>query len=436
MDLKWNTYSKIGETSGFGEVYEARKIVNGIEQPGNFALKKLTKTDEDSIERFKREVRYLDKLDHPRIVKCEGYGLQAEPYFYTMARYKTSLSSIQNSLANDLFRLKTIYNNILEGIEYLHIEGYYHRDLKPGNVLLNSDNDLVLCDLGLCVNPLIERGVRITRTYMAGGSEYYSSPEQDDSLKRVDHRTDIYSFGKMLYEAFTGTRPRVLDMNQLPPAIQFVIRKCTKESPSERFDSISLVKQHFNNAMDILIAGDQVNDLLQIIDELNKFDVFDFIANESVLIDKLADSLSRVDDDQYLHENIMKINSEVYYNLYDKYPDLTKRITHIFIEDINNQNWPFSYTDTLAIKYREIFKNIDDIDIKEKLLLSILNLGANHNRWYVMGVFIELLYTIVDEGDAHSIYHTLSSESYALDRVLSNINIDFDKLHSVLKKLF
>ncbi|MGQ4666516.1 serine/threonine-protein kinase [Metabacillus halosaccharovorans] len=431
----WKYSDKLGENSGFGEVYKAKKVINDIEQSEEYALKKLVKLDDDSIERFKREVRYLIKLDHPRIVKCEGSRLSSEPYFYTMKKYNMSLSDVQPTLSEELSRLKVIYNNILDGLEYLHSEGYYHRDLKPGNVLLNSDNDLVLCDLGLCVNPLIERGERLTRTYIAGGSEYYCSPEQFVSLKYVDHRTDIYSFGKMLYEAFTGDTPRVLQINQLPPAIQYIVRKCTQEEVNDRFDSVATLKVHFNTAMDILTQEDDENDLLQIINELNELDMFDLIIN-STLIDKLASSITKVEEEEELHEYMMKISEDAYSSLYDKYQDLTKNLIRKFIGYIDSQGWPYSYTDTLADKYKVLFDVATDIDTKELLLKSLLNLGESHNRWYVMGVFVGMLYSVEDEGMGYSIYHTLSDEEYNLNRVANNVNIDFSSLLPILKRLF
>lgn len=158
----WRLGNRIGDQSGFGQVFEAKKVVNGIIQKEEYVVKKLIKLDDDSIARFKREVRYLTKLDHPRIIKSEGNNLQEEPYFYSMLKYKTSLQSIMPQLSSDYQRLQLVFNNILEGLEYLHNEGYYHRDLKPANVLYNSDNDLVLCDLGLCVNSNSDDSTRLT----------------------------------------------------------------------------------------------------------------------------------------------------------------------------------------------------------------------------------------------------------------------------------
>ncbi|MDF9449480.1 serine/threonine-protein kinase [Bacillus toyonensis] len=435
--ISWSLVAPIGEPSGFGIVFESKKIINGVEQPGDYVLKQLKQLDLDSIERFKREVRYLTKLDHPRIVKCEGYALENEPYFYTMNKYKNSLSAVQPEISRDFSRLKLVYNNVLEGLEYLHSEGYFHRDLKPGNVLLNSDNDLVLCDLGLCVNTTAEGSQRLTRTQMIGGSEYYCSPEQAaNSLKYVDHRTDIYSFGKMLYEAFTGERPYVLDLNKVPPAVQAVIRKCNRENRDERYNSVEELRLHFNIAMDLLIEGSEGNNLLQIINDINKFNEYDFLVDQTKIVDRLADALAKIEDEEKLHETMMKINGIVYKYLYTQYPDLVGRIVSEFIEYIGRQGWPFTYTDTLGTKYSVLFKQIDDNEIKEKILLGLLELGTSHNRWSVMGDFTNLLYSVQDDPLAYSVYHSLSEHAYDLEVIGRNMSVDKSALHTVIKKLF
>ncbi|WP_439875421.1 serine/threonine-protein kinase [Bacillus mycoides] len=434
--VTWKPIGRIGEPSGFGVVYAARRYVNGFEQEGDYVVKELSNLDEDSIARFQREVRYLTKLDHPRIIKCEDYGLENPPYFYVMRRYTTSLSTVLPELMGNFPRLKVIFNNVLEGLEYLHSEGYYHRDLKPANVLLNSDNDLVLCDLGLCINASSDDSTRLTRTHMGIGTRFYCSPEQEMDLKSVDHRTDIYSFGKMLYEAFTHSRPNILDLTVLPAAIQYVVKLCTREHRENRFDSVEELRQHFNRAMDILIDGASEDDLLIILDKINQFGELDFVVDGEAAINKLANALDNLKENEQLHETMMSIPAKAYELLFAQYPDLLKRLITEFVRTVDSQGWPFSYTDTLANKYYEIFKNTHDTDIHEDLLKSLLTLGASHNRWYVMGRFVDLLKLVKDESEAHSIYHALYDEDYYLKRVMSNVIIDKSTLHPIIGRLF
>lgn len=435
--VQWKKGKRIGDESGFGEVYEAKMFINGEEQAGDYVLKKLVQLDDDSIGRFKREVRYLTKLDHPIIVKAVGYNLQEEPYFYSMMKYQSSLKNVIPQLSTDYSRLLLVFNNILDGLEYLHNEGYYHRDLKPANVLYNSDSDLVLCDLGLCVNSNSDDSSRLTITHMGAGTKYYCSPEQETDLRSVDQRTDIYSIGKMIYEAFTGCKPPVLDFNQLPAAIQYVVKKSTKENRDDRYETISVLRQHFNNAMELLINGSSQDDLLTVINEINRLDTLDIVfVDHNHIVDKLAHLLSRISGDEQFQEILMSISGNSFNVLEFKYPDLVKSLMFEFIQSINSQRWPFTYTDTLANKYEEIFINIKDTDIKGDILKGVLSLGVGHNRWYVMYKFITMLAEIKDDPEAHSIYHILSSESYELKRIYETISIEIDSLHPVIRRLF
>jgi len=312
--------------------------------------------------------------------------------------------------------------------------GYYHRDLKPGNVIGNSDEDLVLCDLGLCINPLFE-GDRLTRTNMYGGTKFYCSPEQEQSLKYVDNRTDIYAFGKMLYEAFTGTTPPALNITSLPTPVQFLIRKATKENKDERFTSVKELKQHFNLSMDLLIEGVEEGSLNAVINEINQLDEAD-LANNDTLINRLADHISRIDDKIVLNDAIMQIPGLAFGLLESHFPDLFKEVIADSLELINSQSWPFSFTDTIADKLKSIFINIDDLDVRSDILKSILNLGVSHNRWYVMGVFVELMQTIQREDEAYNVFHSLSEFDHELHRVNNTISIDFHRLHNVIRRLF
>lgn len=429
--------NRVGDQSGFGQVFEAVRIVNGVEQEEAYVVKKLIQLDDDSIARFKREVRYLTKLDHPRIVKTQGNHLGKEPYFYSMLKYQSSLQSLMPQLSVDYKRLRLIFNNILEGLEYLHNEGYYHRDLKPANILYNSDSDLVLCDLGLCIDINSDDSSRLTLTHMGAGTRYYTSPEQQTDLKSVDLRTDIYSIGKMIYEAFTGNRPMPLDIVSLPPAIQYVVKKCTRQRRVERFKTVEELRRHFNMAMDLLINEPSNSDLLSIINKVNSFDELDDFSseNENIVID-LARLLGELKEDEQLQEMVMKVSGKTFNLLEDKHPDLFIQLLMEFINSINSQGWPFSYTDTIANKYEEIFNNVTDIDSKGEILKGLLLLGTSHNRWYVMQKFITLLAQIKNETEAYSIYHILSNEEYDLRRVNNAISINENDLHMVIRRLF
>ena len=86
--ISWTIGKKIGDPGGYGEVFESIRKIDGIDQPGKYALKKLIRTDSESIARFQKEVRLLKTLSHPRIVKIEGFQLKTVPYIYIGPSFK------------------------------------------------------------------------------------------------------------------------------------------------------------------------------------------------------------------------------------------------------------------------------------------------------------------------------------------------------------
>jgi serine/threonine-protein kinase len=99
-----------------------------------------------------------------------------------------------------------IAGDILEALDYAHRRGIFHRDVKPSNVLLEEDNRALLIDFGIAVAVGEERR---TRTGVVVGTPLYMSPEQITRPKNIDHRSDVYSVGCLIYEMLTGQTPFV-----------------------------------------------------------------------------------------------------------------------------------------------------------------------------------------------------------------------------------
>lgn len=89
--LEWTNEAKIGEPGGFGVVYKSRKKMEKIIGTKEFAKKVLVVEDEDSIERFKKEVRLTKRLNHPNVVEIIDENLNIKPYFYIMQLYEYSM---------------------------------------------------------------------------------------------------------------------------------------------------------------------------------------------------------------------------------------------------------------------------------------------------------------------------------------------------------
>ena len=252
----WKRKTKIGD-GGFGVVYSCS-------QDGDstlYALKELQAgSPPEAVDRFITEVRILSSLDHPNIVKVYGKRLNSTPQFYVMPLYKRSLDSDLATLTGNETRILPIFCAILDGVEYAHAQGVLHRDLKPLNVLMNSECDVVVSDFGL--GRIIDSdSTRKTFTGQSMGSYFYTAPEQFVDAKKVDHRADIFSLGRILYAMYSGTTPIAPDTSKLQPGIAFIINKCTQHDPARRFQSVTDLKVAWQSLFDPSHRDSEIGEL-------------------------------------------------------------------------------------------------------------------------------------------------------------------------------
>jgi serine/threonine-protein kinase len=166
--------------------------------------------------RFEREAKALAKLNHPNIVGILDYGVATNMPYLVMELLKgSSLAELLNTSAPlEPERAFNIFRQILQGLSYVHEQGFVHRDLKPGNVFLQpvseSGEHVKLLDFGLAkaVAPENAEGeqVSLTRSGEIFGTPGYIAPEQFSGVG-VDERADIYAAGVILFEMLAGHKP-------------------------------------------------------------------------------------------------------------------------------------------------------------------------------------------------------------------------------------
>jgi serine/threonine-protein kinase len=167
-----------------------------------------------SRERFRREVLVSARLQHPNIVPVLDAGeAGGEPYFvmaYVDGEPLSARIEREGKLANA--EAVRILRDVARALSYAHAQGFVHRDIKPGNVLLTSGS-AVVADFGIA--KALAAGIHksgddhgtLTRVGMSVGTPAYMAPEQAAGDARTDHRADLYSFGVMAYEMLTGLNP-------------------------------------------------------------------------------------------------------------------------------------------------------------------------------------------------------------------------------------
>jgi serine/threonine protein kinase len=156
-------------------------------------------------ERFAREAEAMASLDHPNIVPVRDFFVSGETACLVMGLIDGG--SLEGRGAVPLEVALRISAEILDGLNAAHQQGVIHRDIKPSNILLDQRGHPYITDFGIALVAGTERITRLSKSGTAVGTPEYMSPEQITTPDDIDHRTDVYSFGCVLYEMLTGQPP-------------------------------------------------------------------------------------------------------------------------------------------------------------------------------------------------------------------------------------
>jgi hypothetical protein len=213
---------------GMGEVYRANDLLLGQTVALKFLPVQLT-SDESTLARFRNEVRIARQISHPNVCRVYDIG-EAEGSTYLSMEYVDGEDLA--SLLRRIGRLPPdkaleIARQLCAGLAAAHDKGVVHRDLKPGNIMLDGQGQLRITDFGLA-------GVAGELKDIRSGTPGYLAPEQV-SGQEVTARSDIYALGVVLHEVFTGKRPSADSTHpDLAPEVDRVIRRCLADDPAKR----------------------------------------------------------------------------------------------------------------------------------------------------------------------------------------------------------
>ncbi len=182
-----------------------------------------------TADRFLREVAFLRQLEHPSIARVVDSG-EAHYFLYYVMNWvegptlRQHLDRVRRASLSDTRR---IARDLLSALAYAHGHGIVHRDVKPDNVVLSPDG-VVLLDFGIAKAIVAAADmVRLTRSGFTVGTSTYMSPEQVSGAETIDHRSDIYSTGCVLFECLAGRPPFV------HPREEMVLRLQQSEQPRD-----------------------------------------------------------------------------------------------------------------------------------------------------------------------------------------------------------
>lgn len=229
---------------GMGEVYRARDLT----LDRDVALKILPQgSSSDSMRRFAVEAKAASSINHPNIATVYEIGESDGLVFIAMELVEgQTLAAVHKPVAPEVLIQWAV--QIADALAAAHAQGITHRDVKPGNIMIAGGRIKVL-DFGLA-KPANQDGAH-TATGIIIGTVQYMSPEQLHGTG-VDHRTDLFSFGAVLFELATGVSPflgavapetiaRILNAppatagSTIPPALRAIVYRCLEKVPERRY---------------------------------------------------------------------------------------------------------------------------------------------------------------------------------------------------------
>ncbi len=218
----------------------------------------------DVVARFSREARAASKIESEHVARVIDVGVLDTGAPFIVMEYLEGRDLAARVATEGVLSVEEMARYILQACEALaeaHAAGIVHRDLKPANLFLaqraDKSTSVKVLDFGISKAPVGGGGTTNTQAIM--GSPHYMSPEQLMSSKNVDHRSDVWSLGIVMYEALTGSPPFLGDQMpeivakilqaptpsisatrpEVPPDVDVIIAKCTAKNPADRYPTVA-----------------------------------------------------------------------------------------------------------------------------------------------------------------------------------------------------
>ncbi|MBB5035518.1 serine/threonine-protein kinase [Prosthecobacter vanneervenii] len=242
-------FEKLAACGGMGAVYKAyqesldRRVAVKI-LPPEFGAEK------EFADRFKVEARAMAKLNHTNIVGVYDFGITAGGHLYLVMEWieGRSLHEMIHKGGLSLRKATNLAMQLCEALTFAHEHQIIHRDIKPGNIMVNDADHVKVADFGLA-RPVSDEAEQENPF----GTPDYAAPEiRGGSV--VDHRVDIYAAGVVLYEMLTGTVPKeprrsVTEFAQVSKRWDEIIARAMHPDPEKRYQDASEFRAHINVAM-------------------------------------------------------------------------------------------------------------------------------------------------------------------------------------------
>jgi len=272
FDDRYKILHKLGE-GGMGAVYKARQLSTGKSVAIKVVAGHLTENPA-TVRRFQREVRLQSKLEHPNIVTIIDFSKTPDGQYYFVMSFVEGKSLRATIMDEGKTTPRTFFNyaeQLCDGLEYAHLKGVVHRDLKGENIIvapMGHQNIIKILDFGLAkaTHPVegSQSSAELTQQGRALGTPAYMAPEQaKGEMDKVGPTSDIYSLGVIFYQMLNGDLPFKSDTPwglmhkhiteappslkesnpDIPPELEAIVLRCLEKEPQNRYQSAFELKE-------------------------------------------------------------------------------------------------------------------------------------------------------------------------------------------------
>lgn len=361
-----------------------------VDENGRHVAVKTLRPDMSGTEkkRFIKEVRLMAKLSHRNIMPILADYTSDDPPSFVMPLAEMDLEEYFSNCAEMRIRLG-VFREIASGLSYAHQQNVLHRDLKPHNILIFSDRETypVISDFGIGRDMQSET-TRLTTSGAQLGTYVWAAPEQYSSPDTADHRTDIYSLGRILEYAATGSVPgSAIEYERIPKGYRFIVEKACRTDLDQRYQSVDeLLKD-----LDVIENSDfEMTRPDKILDALESL-----IGSREE--NKINDLLNRLltTDDGTLREVFPKVPLQLLEMMYGVDPVKFKAALEAYDSAVKG-SLEFKYCDVAARFYCDLFFMTEDPDIRKIIVARLPLMAVVNNRFQVRKVFGQLLESVWD----------------------------------------
>jgi len=313
-------------------------------------------------------------------------GLDDDPPWYAMPLAEQDLAAAIQAQAGDDGFIIDAFGQVLRGVQAAHVHGIVHRDLKPNNILDVGKGTWAVSDFGAGLE--LDRETTVITHAQGIGTLDYLSPEQYSDPHNADRRCDVFSLGKILLQMVTGQQPMPFRPQHIPGG-QFgpLIDKATQQDPAHRYQSVDEFIAAFDAATTAGSFEAPTQQLARLEEELGQPDASD------ATVDKVLDLLVRYPDRQEFHHQLVpRISMDLMKSLRLRREDSFRTLIERYDGHVSG-GLDFGYCDIVADFYSDLIVTFPDIDLFRKLFARLLEMGASHNRWHVMGVVFSICST-------------------------------------------